>query len=270
MPVGRKLSLREAFAALSGRQARLVWLCGLSLLAVAYAAGALIQTGRDARLASGKQERLTTMVDELQGFEERKDKDLSEFAIRNGEYAQRLSALEVTVANARAANEALTRQIAFLNRYIAYAAAQTDIARSQLVDSLCPLWKNGEKLHAKFERQPLDISLSDITQGRVTPEIQTLSVENFVSLEPLQRLRVGDVVASAPPSASGAKAVAHQVSTIAATTAGTNTDQAFGALQKQLATIKVLKAIGFADGSRYEIPRPVAVAVQIRRECQPF
>jgi len=250
MPVGRKLSLREAFAALSGRQARLVWLCGLSLLAVAYAAGALIQTGRDARLASGKQERLTTMVDELQGFEERKDKDLSEFAIRNGEYAQRLSALEVTVANAR--------------------AAQTDIARSQLVDSLCPLWKNGEKLHAKFERQPLDISLSDITQGRVTPEIQTLLVENFVSLEPLQRLRVGDVVASATPSASGAKAVAHQVSTIAATTAGTNTDQAFGALQKQLATIKVLKAIGFADGSRYEIPGPVAVAVQIRRECQPF
>jgi hypothetical protein len=265
MPFDRKLTLRELFGALSGGQARFVWLIGLAVLSFAYIAGALIQSGRDAHNFSSKQQHFTTMVEELQSAEQRKDSSLAEFAIRSGELMQRLSALEMSFGSARADNDALTRQITFLNRYMAYANAQTDSARSSLVDSLCTLWRNGEKLRVKFERQPIDISLSDITQGRVTTEIQTFLVENFISLEPLQRLRAGDVLAAATPSTTGAKATMHQLAT-----ASTNADQAFTALQKQLAALKVLKSISFSDGSRFDIPRPVAVAVQIRRECSPF
>jgi hypothetical protein len=270
MSFDRKLTLRELFGSLSGRQARLVGLSGLVLLSVAYIAGALIQSGRDEHNFSGKQQHFSTMIEELQGSNQRKDDSLAELAIRNGEFMQRLAALEASFAGARADNDMLSREITFLNRYIAYGQAQGDLAKESpakqsLVDSLCALWKNGEKLHVRFERQPLDITLADIAQGRVTAEIKALLVQNFISLEPLQPVRMGDVVAAATPATTGVKAATHQAGAAAA-----NAEQAFASLQKQLSTLKILKSISFSDGARYDVPKVVAVALQIRRECAPY
>jgi hypothetical protein len=258
-------TMRELLGSFSAGQARLVWLSGLALIAVAYVAGALIQSERDQHIFSGKQQHLSSMVEELQNGSQAKDNSLAEFAIRNGEFIQRQAALEASIGNARADNDMLTRESTFLQRYIAYGNAQTDMARQPLIDSLCVLWRSGAKLHVKFERQPLDITLSDITQARVTAEVKTLLVQNFISLDPLQNIKLGDVVAAATPATTGAKAAAHQMGVIAA-----SSEQAFASLQRQLANLKILKSIGFSDGARYDIPKPVAVAVQIRRECAPY
>jgi hypothetical protein len=265
MSFDRKLTMRELLGSLSAGQARLVWLSGLVLVAGAYVAGALLQSGRDQHIFAGKQQHLSSMVEELQGSNQAKDTSLAEFAIRNGEFIQRQAALEASLGSARDDNEMLARESTFLQRQIAYGNGPSDVARQSLIDSLCVLWRSGAKLHVKFERQPLDITLADVTQGRVTAEVKTLLVQNFISLDPLQNIKLGDVVAAATPATTGAKAAAHQIAATAV-----NAEQAFASLQKQLANLKILRSIGFSDGARYDIPKPVAVAVQIRRECAPY
>ena len=118
MSFDRKLTMRELLGSLSARQAWLVWMSGLVLLAVAYVSGALVQSGRDQRIFSGKQQHLSTMIDEFQNSNRKKDGDLAEFAIRNGEFSQRLAALEASLGTARADNDMLARESTYLNRYI--------------------------------------------------------------------------------------------------------------------------------------------------------
>jgi len=253
------------FNSFSGRQARLLALSGLVLLFLAYIAGAVVQSTRDARNFSNKESRFSKLTEGLQRSNQEKDASLVEFSIRNDELIRHLAALEASLATARVDNEIVAREDAFLNRNIAYGSIPNDITKNALVESVCALWKNDEKLHVRFESQPLEIAPADIAQGRVTADLQTLLVENFISLEPIQRIRLGDVVTAATPSSTGAKVIAHQPGT-----AALGAEPAFQSLQKQLSGVKILRSLKFADGARYDVPKPIAVAVQIRRECTPF
>ena len=40
-------------------------------------------------------------------------------------------------------------------------------------------------------------------------------------------------------------------------------------VSRQAQSIKLVKSVRFLDGPRYEIPRSIAVGLQIRRECAP-
>jgi hypothetical protein len=95
--------------------------------------------------------------------------------------------------------------------------------------------------------------------------LQTLLVENFVSLEPVMKLRLGDVVSDgATPISVPGKAGSHPSPP---DNPANGSAQIPAAIAKQIQDIKVVKFVVFPDGSRYELPQAVAVALQIRREC---
>jgi len=253
----------RGFNSFRGRQVWLLSLSGLILLSLAFVAGAVIQSRRDERNFSGKVTRFSTLTEDLRSSGQRKEDRLAELSIQADELIHHLAALEANLDTARVENEMLTREDAFLNRYIAYGSVANEITKNALVESVCALWKNGDKLRVRFETQPLEIAPADMTQGRVTADLQTLLVENFIPLDPIQRIRLGNAPAAATPASTGAKA--HQ-----GAPPELSSDPALGSMQKQLSSVKILRSLKFADGAHYDIPKAIAVATQIRRECIPF
>jgi hypothetical protein len=246
-----------------GKQIWLLSLSGLLLLCVTYIAGATIQSRRDERNFSGKENRFSTLTETLKRSSQHQDERVAELSIQADELIHRLVALEASFEIARADDEMLTREDAFLNRYIAYGSVPNEINKNALVESVCALWKNGDKLHVQFESLPLGIAPADMTQGRVSADLQTLLVENFIPLEPIQHIRLSSVPAAATPPSTGAKA--HQGAAMEL-----SSEPVLGSVQKQISSIKILSSVKFADGARYNIPKAIAVATQIRRECIPF
>ena len=82
------------------------------------------------------------------------------------------------------------------------------------------------------------------------------------------KIRLGDAASGSatPISASGRPAQRPSASA----TMGSANPQIPASIEKQLQDIRVAKFIVFPDGSRFELPQAVAVAVQIRRECGLF
>jgi hypothetical protein len=299
MPASRRIKIGEAWRSLAPGQGFLVLCLGLAAIASGFLLGALLRGGQDQRSLGRKEDRVATLVGGLRNNNGELARQFSDLAIAQTELLQRNAALEKSLAASRADRKALAGEAEFLNRYIAYmrptAAALARLpdaipadakpadakpgdakpgdAKPQeaghgdprpLADTLCALWKSGDRQFVRFETGPLELAAQDFDQGRVSADLQTLLVENFVSIDSIQQIRVAES-AQAGGSKPGKPAVAHP-------TPGPNATSVplIASVGRQAQAIKILKAIAFLDGGRYEIPRSIAVAVQIRRECVPY
>jgi len=266
MPPCRKLPFREALGSLSPGQARLLGGGGLAVILAAALIGAVLQRGSDSGREGRRQERVSALVSGLERANDTKDRVLADLTIERGEFLSRFEALRSSLGRTLADKQALAAQDEFLGRYLAYAGAPNPANAKPLVDALCALWKTRAAPYRSFEVEPLRVTAADFEQGRVSPELQTLLVENFVSLDPIRQIQP----AQAPPAAGAAsprsgKPAVHQP--VALSDAALR--QTLAPLDLQLQGIAILRAVSFADGGRFEIPKPVAVAVEIRRECAP-
>jgi hypothetical protein len=264
----RKLKLAEAWRSVAPRQrffSLVVVLLGLTAAAVA---GAVVAGNHDRREFDRKEGHTGTLVDGLTKSNADLEQRFTSLTIESGELRRRQAAFEASSAAARAERGVLVGEAQFLNRYIAYAglpgaaAAKPSDARS-LVDALCSLWTSKDKPSTRFETGPLQLAAQDFEQGRMPPDLQTLLVENFISLDPLRETRVADA-AAAQVSKLAKSALAHQAILPNATTLSS-----LATLNRQTESIKIVKSVTLLDGTRYDIPRPIAIALQIRRECQP-
>jgi hypothetical protein len=277
MQAYRRLKIGEAWRSLApGQGLRVIAVMGL-ILAAAVILGAVLAGSREQRNLTRKEDHTETLIGNLRKLNDELDRQFADLTIRQSELLQRHAALEASLAASRADRRALAGEAEFLNRYIALTGtgdgakpadgkpeeARFTEARSPkamaLIDTLCTLWKSGDKQFMRFESGPLKITAQDLEQGRLSPDLQTLLVENFISLDPLQQLRVAEAAQAGKP----AKPAAH------APAANTTSAPLMASVGRQAESIKILKSIGFLDGARYEIPRNIAVALQIRRECLP-
>ncbi|MFI5014157.1 MAG: hypothetical protein ACHQAY_17610 [Hyphomicrobiales bacterium] len=265
MPQYRKPEFREMPRSSSAGQAYRFAGVAVAVIVAAMLLGAVIQSRRDESNLSRKQEHMSTMTHDLESANGEKEHVLADLTIEMSELIQRFEALKTLLSASQADRDALAGEVQFLTRYIAYVTGPKGTKNPALVDVVCSLWKGADKRKAKFESQPLQITAEDFDQAHFSPELQTLLAENFVRLEPVLQIRLGEAAqaGSASPSAP-AKPAARQ-----AAAGGSITPQMLASLGKQVQGIKILKAIGFSDGARYEIPRDIAIAVQIRRECMP-
>jgi hypothetical protein len=256
-----------------------------------FALGALLRGERDQHSLGRKEDRVTTLVAGLRSSNSELGRQFSDLTIAETELLRRNAALEKSLGASRADRGALAGETEFLNRYIAYLrplatppakaadARPSDEAKpadlrppearygspKPLVDTLCTLWQSGDRQFVSFETGPLELTAQDFEQGRVSADLQTLLVENFVSIDPIQQIRLAE---SAQPGQGGGskpgKPIAHPPQAPNATTL-----PLIATVGRQAQAIKILKAVAFVDGARYEIPRNIAVALQIRRECVP-
>jgi hypothetical protein len=263
-----KLELREAWRSLAPRQGFLVRCLGIAIIAAATLLGAVLQGAHDRRNLARKEDRVSEVMGDLHtangGFERR----LADLTIETGELLRRYAALEAGLNASRSDRQALAAEAEFLNRYIAYSVASNGAnakpsSPKPLIDTLCLLWRSGDKQGRTFETQPLQLTEQDFQQGRISLELQTLLVQNFVSLDPLQQIRLAD--AGQPGPAKAGKPASHQT-----ILGNSGNQQTLASVGKQAQAIKIVKSIAFADGARYEIPKSVAIALQIRRECLPY
>jgi hypothetical protein len=235
----------------------------MALLMGAFFIGIIVQSGRDNADRQNKEAELATLAVNQRNADVGKDRLISDLTIEHTELLQRFDALNAKLGSSLVDKERFAGEHEFLEWYVAYLKSPNATGNQHLVDSVCSLWKNSDKRSIKIERQPLLLSAADIKQGRLTPELQTLLVENFVSLEPIMKIRLGETGGATPISASG-KSGLHQSATANPSLAD---PQIPPSTEKQIQDIRIVKFIIFPDGTRYELPQAVAVAVQIRREC---
>jgi len=266
----RKLRIGEAWRSLAPGQGFRVVVIGGALLVGAAGLGAFLQGGHDHHNLGRKQDRVATLVGGLRSSNGELERRYADLIVESGELRQRYAALEASLAASRADRRALAGETEFLNRYIAYeglshgAGAKSADPRP-LIDALCSLWKSNDRQFTSFESSPLRLSPPDFDQGRVSSELQTLLVENFVSLDPIQQIRLAS---SAQPS-QGAPSKAGKPRSHQALPGNSTSPPPLASIIRQAQAIKVLKSVTYLDGARYEIPKNIAIALQIRRECLP-
>ena len=238
----------------------------MALLGGAFFIGVLFQSGREA-----DRERTKTgavdIIENERNAKAQKDRAFADLTIENTELLRRLRSLDAQLSASRAEKDRLVAQGDFLRGYTADLKSPSEAGNQRLVDTICSLWKDGRQW-IRIERQPLLLSVTDIKEGRLTPALQLLLVQNFVPLEPLMKIRLGDAASgSATPISASGRPAQHPS---ASATMGSANPQIPASIEKQLQDIRVAKFIVFPDGSRFELPQAVAVAVQIRRECGLF
>jgi hypothetical protein len=264
----RKLKLAEAWRSLGVRQRLTSFAAALIGLTAAAVVGAVVAGSHDRRELERKEGHTGTLVDGLTKSNTDLEQRFASLTIESGELRRRQAALEATYAAARSERSVLVGEAQFLNRYIAYAGVAGATAKptdgKSLVDALCALWTSKDKPSTRFETGPLQLTAQDFDQGRLSPDLQTLLVENFISLDPLREVRLADATPSQAVSKLAKSALAHQASL-----PNTTTLSSLATLNRQTEQIKIVKSVTLLDGTRYEIARPIAFALQIRRECQP-
>jgi hypothetical protein len=143
----------------------------------------------------------------------------------------------------------------FLNRYVSYLVGHDDISKQLLVNVVCTLWKDSETRRIRIDGQRL-ISPADIN-GEMSPDVRDLLIRYGVSPDLLSRIRQNNVqrFAQAQPFARVNRPfqIQRQV--------------ALAEVEKQTSNIRVVKIITFYDGSAYQMPQEIAVAVHTKSEC---
>ena len=214
----RKLKLVEAWRSLAPGQGFRFFAVATVLLAAAAMLGAVIAGSREQRNLERKDDHVAALVGGLTSSKSELERRFADLTVTQGELLQRHAAVEKSLGASRLERQALVGETEFLNRYIAYMGVRD--ARpgdgkpgdgrpadpKPLLDSLCVLWKSGDKQFVRFQTGPLELSQQDFDQGRLSPDLQTLLVENFISLDPLQQIRVAD--AAQAKAAKGARAPA--------------------------------------------------------------
>jgi hypothetical protein len=139
----------------------------------------------------------------------------------------------------------------FLNRYVSYLVGHDDISKKLLVDFVCVLWKDSETRRVRIEGLPL-VSTADLN-GQLSPDVKALLIRYGVSASLLENLGQNEVHPFA--QAQRFAQAQHQRQAALAT------------VEKQASNIHVVKTITFYDGTTYQMPQEIAVAVHTKREC---
>jgi len=265
MQPSRRLKLKEAWRSLAPGQGFRLLLLAIIALSAAAALGAVMTGSRDQRNLARKEDHVTTLVDGLTSTKAELERRYADLTVTQSDLLRRHAALETTLAAARTERKALVGEAEFLSRYIVFVGA-TGSGNAKagdprpVIETLCTLWRSDKPL-ARFETAPLELGAQDFEQGRLSPDLQTLLVSNFISLDPLQQVRVAE--AQTGQGGKAGKPVAHAPALNATSAPPT------AVIARQALSIKILKSVTFQDGVRFEIPRNIAVALQIRRECVP-
>jgi hypothetical protein len=265
----RKLKLGEAWRSLAPGQRFSAFLGAVAGLTAAAVFGAVVAGNHDRHELDRKESHTGTLVEGLSKSNASLEQRFASLAIEATEFRQRQAVLETSLAASRSNQRVRANETQFLTRYIAYSAlsgaeAAAPVEMKPLVDALCTLWTSKDKPSPRFDTAPLQLTAQDFDQGRLPPDVQTLLVENFISLDPLREVRVADAALPGQVSKLAKSALAHQV-----IAANSTTPPALSTLSRQAQAIKIVKSVTLLDGAKYEIARPIAVALQIRRECQP-
>jgi hypothetical protein len=172
------------------------------------------------------------------------------------------SALEVArdrLEEAATERAMLESKAEFLNRYVSYANSNDEVSKKLFADYVCTMWRDTQERRLQLDRGQVQISIEDL-KGGVSPQVEQLLEQHGIESGTIRRLRDLEVQRTTP----GAQPLVDR---------GTGTSRELSDLEKQvtgeLQGIRITKTVTFFDGTRYDVPQPVAVEVHLRPECAP-
>lgn len=211
---------------------------------------------------------------ELRQFAERMEelrKDLAgrekELAAERQERKEAVGVLRASLEGAERAAASAAAGAAFMGRLLAYEQNKTDAARAELIDALCSLRTRATDARIALLRSPLEVSQSEIREG-VRPELEQVLLQGGVSAELMARIRRNATQVPLP------QVTAYNVSEVQRAAqlrraAARDAHEALAAVQRGAQTIEIVRAVKFADGTEYAVPRDVALFARARKDCSP-
>lgn len=249
-------TVRDLLRSLTLSQAWAIGAAVVALLGGTFGLGAFIQSSRD----DGKVNELTAKQ-ATANLE--KDHTIADLETKNSDLKRTIDTLKGALESALNQKESLDGKAEFLNRYLSYVQGPNGVSKKLLVDVVCLMWKETQKRRIQIDRQPVEISVDKINRG-LDQDTQRLLSKSGVSPETIERIRQPEafVVGRFAVSPSVVKVDPTQVLRVR--------DEAVTTLQRQIQDVKVIKIITFFDGSRYQMPDEIAVAVHTKPECAPI
>ena len=140
---------------------------------------------------------------------------------------------------------ALETKSEFLERFLSYRNAPYDnIPRKLFEDYVCALWKHAEERRVQVESRPVNISPDQI-RGGLSPELKQLLISRGVPEIYFEHAMRGETLVS--PSSG----------------------EAIATIQQQAQALSLVKIVHFFDGTIYQVPEEIALAVHTNPACAP-
>jgi hypothetical protein len=147
---------------------------------------------------------------------------------------------------------ALETKSEFLERFLTYRNAPGDVSRKLFVDYVCALWKNSEERRVQVDSSPLNISAEQIRAG-LSPDLKSLLIARGVPEIFFKNAMKGGVVGVFPT----------------VTRVSPSPGEAIATIEKQANSLNVVKIVHFFDGTTYQVPPEIALAVHTNPLCAP-
>lgn len=257
-----KITLLDLLRSLTVPQAWAIGVAVLGLVMGSFAFGVLIESGRGRIVANSKDAEIAALTSTLSTTRLEKDQTIANLHTKNGELNRVVEALKGTLSSTLTGKELFEGKAEFLNRYVAYVQTKNDVSKKLLVDVVCSMWKETQKRRIQVQRSPIVIPVDNILRG-LDSDTEQLLLRNGVAQEVLSRIQRPDTRSTAVgPFSSISKSADVQRNT-------TVQRDAIAALQKSTQSISIIKVITFFDGSQYQMPQEIAVAVHMKSECAP-
>jgi hypothetical protein len=153
---------------------------------------------------------------------------------------------------AQADRQALESKTEFLERYLSYNLAPESSARQLFINYVCALWKGSEERKVGITQSAVDLTPAMLQSG-LSPELRDYLLQHGISDLFIQR--ASSPVVSRSPFVSPVVSPTPQ--------------EAIATIQKQVSNLTVIKIVHFYDGTSYQVPEEIALAVHTQPSCAP-
>jgi hypothetical protein len=259
--------LRELFHSLSTGQA---WSIGAACVAVicgSFLLGGVLQSGRDDTAINAKDQQITSLKSESATNKLASDQQIASLNTRVRDQDRAITEVTKNLTGALNEKDIYAQKAEFLNRYLSYVQGHDSVAKTLLVNVVCLMWKESEKKRVSILRGPPNITAEQIRSG-LDSETEALLFSNNIPRDLIDRIRTPERFVQSSSSTSRVN-VLRQAQVFPGQDAQEVRQIAGATVEKYVSTIRIIKIITFPDGSQYQMPDEIALAVHTKPECAP-
>lgn len=192
-----------------------------------------------------------------------KDQEISKLKTGSGDYQRAVEALKRALEDAAGIRQRLETKAELLNRLVGYLQGRDDVSKLLLVDVVCSMWRESQTRRVRLDTEPLRIDERDLVRG-LPPDVEKFLITQGVSAKMLDDIKG----ATLPEDVS-------QVDRLRVPFPDRDvmpsrlTQESLGRVMKLASLAEVIKVVRLSDGSQYQMPQEIALAVHLKPDCAP-
>lgn len=261
-------SLSKLFASLSVGQVWGVLGACAAVVIASFALGGVLQSGRDDATVAARDQKIITLGSDIAT----RDQTIGSLNTRINDQSRAIGELTKNLNGALNEKDIYAQKAELLDKYLSYTQNRSDIAKTLLVNVVCLLWKESERSRISIRHDRPNITGEQIRTG-LAPGMEALLTANGVPPDVIARIRMPESFVQSQQTTSpvtvGPFTVFRQSQVFPGQRPEDIRQDATAQAEKYLSGVRIIKIITFPDGSQYQMPDEIALAVHTKPECAP-